>query len=165
MSAVATEPGLTGTVSRARAGLIRQALMERKAAARGRGIIAFFVTLAIAAPLIAPYPPTARPCAVFAPPSASHWFGCDDGGIDMLSEIISGGRISLIIGFAATLIAMLIGGGVGIASGDFGRWLDITPMRITHYLLGLPHLAFAMVIAARWGPSLSHLIGVIAILE
>jgi len=165
MSAVATEAGLTGTVSRGRAGLIRQALIERKAAALGLGIIAFFVILAIAAPLIAPYSTTARTCAVFAPPSASHWFGCDDGGIDMLSEIISGGRISLIIGFAATLVAMLIGGGVGIASGYFGRWLDITLMRITDYLLVIPDLAFAMVIADVWGPSLSHVIGVIAILE
>jgi peptide/nickel transport system permease protein len=165
VNAIATEAGLTGTVSRGRAGLIRQALTERKAAALGLGIIAFFVILAIAAPLIAPYSTTARSCAVFAPPSASHWFGCDDGGIDMLSEIISGGRISLIIGFAATLIAMLIGGGVGIASGYFGRWLDITLMRITDYLLVIPDLAFAMVIADVWGPSLSHVIGVIAILE
>ncbi len=82
----------------------------------------------------------------------------------MLSEIISGGRISLIIGFAATLIAMLIGGGVGILSGYFGRWLDITLMRITDYLLVIPDLV-AMVIADVWGPSLSHVIGVIAILE
>ncbi len=159
MSAIATEAGLTGTVARSRAGLIRQAITERKAAALGLGIIAFFVILAIAAPLIAPYSTTV------APPSASHWFGCDDGGIDMLSEIISGGRISLIIGFAATLIAMLIGGGVGIASGYFGRWLDITLMRITDYLLVIPDLAFAMVIADVWGPSLGHVIAVIAILE
>jgi peptide/nickel transport system permease protein len=165
MSAIATEGGLTGTVSRARAGLIRQAVTERKAAALGLGIIVFFVVLAVASPLIAPYSTTARTCAVFAPPSASHWLGCDDGGIDMLSEIISGGRISLIIGFAATLIAMLIGGGVGILSGYFGRWLDITLMRITDYLLVIPDLAFAMVIADVWGPSLSHVIGVIAILE
>src|SRR5258705_5416028 len=159
MSAVATEAGLTGTVSRGRAGLIRQALIERKGAALGRGIIAFFVILAIAAPLIAPSSPTARPCPVFAPPSASHWFGCDDGGIDMLSEIISGGRISLIIGFAATLIAMLIGGGVGIAPGYFARWLDITLMRITDYLLVIPDPAVVLAIADRWGPSLSSGIG------
>ena len=165
MSAIATEAGLTGQVARGRAGLIRQAIAERKAAALGLGIIVFFVVLAVAAPLIAPYSTTARTCAVFAPPSGSHWLGCDDGGIDVLSEIISGGRISLVIGFAATLIAMLIGGGVGIASGYFGRWLDITLMRVTDYLLVIPDLAFAMVIADVWGPSLSHVIAVIAILE
>ncbi|MGI9004781.1 MAG: ABC transporter permease [Streptosporangiaceae bacterium] len=165
MSAIATEAGLAGQVSRSRAGLIRQAIAERKAAALGLGIIVFFVALALAAPLIAPYSTTTRTCAVFAPPSASHWLGCDDGGIDVFSEIISGGRVSLVIGFAATLIAMLIGGGVGIASGYFGRWLDITLMRITDYLLVIPDLAFALVIADVWGPSLSHVIAVIAILE
>ncbi len=165
MSAIATEVGLAGQVSRSRAGLIRQAILERKAAALGLGIIVFFVVLAVAAPFIAPYSTTARSCAVFAAPSASHWLGCDDGGIDVFSEIISGGRISLVIGFAATLIAMLIGGGVGIASGYFGRWLDISLMRVTDYLLVIPDLAFAMVIADVWGPSLSHVIAVIAILE
>jgi peptide/nickel transport system permease protein len=165
VSAIATEASLAGEVSVGRAGLIRQAILERKAASLGLFIILFFVVLAIAAPLIAPYSTTARTCAVFAPPSARHWLGCDDGGIDMLSEIISGGRISLVIGFAATLIAMLIGGGVGILSGYFGRWVDITLMRITDYLLVIPDLAFAMVIADVWGPSLSHVIAVIAILE
>ena len=165
MSAIVTEAALAGPVSPGRAGLIRQAITERKAAALGLGIIVFFVILALASPLLAPYSTTARTCAVFAPPSGSHWLGCDDGGIDVLSEIISGGRISLIIGFAATLIAMLIGGGVGIASGYFGRWIDILLMRITDYLLVIPDLAFAMVIADVWGPSLSHVILVIAILE
>jgi peptide/nickel transport system permease protein len=165
MSAIATESALARPVSPGRAGLIRQAITERKAAALGLGIIVFFVILALASPLIAPYSTTARSCAVFAPPSGSHWLGCDDGGIDVLSEIISGGRVSLIIGFAATLIAMVIGGGVGIAAGYFGRWLDILLMRITDYLLVIPDLAFAMVIADVWGPSLSHVIGVIAILE
>jgi peptide/nickel transport system permease protein len=165
VSAIATEVGLGGQVARSRAGLIRQAVTERKAASLGLFIIVVFVVLAIAAPLIAPYSTTARTCAVFAPPSSKHWLGCDDGGIDMLSEIMAGGRISLVIGFAATLIAMLIGGGVGIVSGYFGRWIDITLMRITDYLLVIPDLAFAMVIADVWGPSLSHVIAVIAILE
>jgi peptide/nickel transport system permease protein len=165
VSAIATEVGLAGQVSRSRSGVIRQAVTERKAASLGLFIIVFFVVLAVAAPLIAPYSTTARTCAVFAPPSSKHWLGCDDGGIDMLSEIISGGRVSLVIGFAATLIAMLIGGGVGIVSGYFGRWIDITLMRITDYLLVIPDLAFAMVIADVWGPSLSHVIAVIAILE
>jgi peptide/nickel transport system permease protein len=167
VSAIASEAALGGTavLPDSSGGLIRRALAERKAAALGLAIIVVFVVLAIAAPLIAPYSTTVSSCAVFAPPSARHWLGCDDGGIDMLSEIISGGRISLIIGFAATLIAMLLGGGIGIAAGYFGRWLDITLMRITDYLLVIPDLAFAMVIADVWGPSLEHVIAVIGILE
>src|SRR5258706_5680468 len=53
--------------------------------------------------------------------SRDNWFGCDDGGIDIVSEVMLGGRVSLIIGFAATLVAMVIGGGVGSINGYFRR--------------------------------------------
>src|SRR5262249_43740548 len=74
-------------------------------------------------------------------------------------------RISLVVGFAATFVAMVIGGGIGIVSGYFGRWLDISLMRVTDYLLVIPDLVFAVVIADIWGPSLFHVIVVIGILE
>jgi peptide/nickel transport system permease protein len=161
------EPGLTmvQAPARSRAGMIRQVITERKAAAAGLAIIVLFIVLALAAPLLAPYSTTAQTCAVFARPSGRHWLGCDDGGIDVLSEVIRGGRISLIIGFAATVISMVLGGGIGILAGYFGRWTDIVLMRITDYLLVIPDLAFAMVIADVWGPSLAHVILVIGILE
>jgi peptide/nickel transport system permease protein len=148
-----------------RRGFVVSVLRERKAAVIGLAIIAFFVLLAIIAPYISPYSATAKTCAVYAPPSVHHWLGCDDGGIDMLSELMQGGRISLVIGFAATLVAMIIGGGVGILSGYFGRWVDVSLMRVTDYLLVIPDLVFAMVIADLWGASLVHVIIVIGILE
>ncbi len=148
-----------------RGGFFLGVLRERKAAVVGLALIALFVLLAIIAPLISPYSASAQTCAVYAPPSIHHWLGCDDGGIDMLSELMQGGRVSLVIGFAATLIAMIIGGGVGIVSGYFGRWIDVTLMRITDYLLVIPDLVFAMVIADIWGASLFHVILVIGILE
>ncbi|PZS39818.1 MAG: diguanylate cyclase, partial [Pseudonocardiales bacterium] len=121
-------------------GFFRTVLRERKAAVVGLAIIAFFVLLSIVAPYISPYSITQQTCAVYAPPSGAHWLGCDDGGIDMLSELMQGGRISLLVGFAATLVAMIIGGGVGLLSGYFGRWVDIGLMRITDYLLVIPDL-------------------------
>ena len=148
-----------------RHGFLRSVLRERKAAVTGLAIIVFFVGLSVIAPYISPHSASARTCAVYAPPSASHWLGCDDGGIDMLSELMQGGRISLVVGFAATLVAMVIGGGVGIASGYFGRWIDTILMRVTDYLLVIPDLVFALVIADIWGPSLFHVIIVIGILE
>jgi peptide/nickel transport system permease protein len=148
-----------------RSGFFRTVLRERKAAVVGLSIIVFFVLLSIVAPYISPYSITQQTCAVFAPPSGAHWLGCDDGGIDMLSELMQGGRISLVVGFAATLVAMIIGGGVGILSGYFSGWIDIGLMRITDYLLVIPDLVFAVVIADLWGPSLFHVIIVIGILE
>jgi len=148
-----------------RSGFFRTVLRERKAAVVGLSIIVFFVLLSIVAPYIAPYSVTVQTCAVYAPPSGAHWLGCDDGGIDMLSELMVGGRISLIVGFAATLVAMIIGGGVGILSGYFGRATDIVLMRITDYLLVIPDLVLMIVIADVWGASLFHVIIVIGILE
>jgi peptide/nickel transport system permease protein len=160
-------PGLVadGAPIHSRAGFVRQVLRERKAAVLGLAIVLFFVVLAVIAPLIAPYSTTTQSGPVFAPPSAKHWFGCDDGGIDLLSEIMVGGRASLTMAFAATLVSILIGGGVGILAGYFGGWADITLMRLADYLLVLPALAFAMVIADLWGPSRLHLILVIGILS
>ena len=93
----------TGGQPSTRTGFFRTVLRERKAAVVGLSIIVFFVLLSIVAPYISPYSITQQTCAVFAPPSGAHWLGCDDGGIDMLSELMQGGRISLVVGFAATL--------------------------------------------------------------
>ena len=148
-----------------RRGLLATVLRERRSAAIGLGIIGFFVILSAVAPFISPYSASAQTCAVYAPPSARHLLGCDDGGIDMLSELMQGGQISLLVGFAATLVAMVIGGGIGILSGYFGGWVDVTLMRVTDYLLVIPDLVFAIVIADVWGASLFHVILVIGILE
>jgi peptide/nickel transport system permease protein len=129
-----------------RTGFFRTVLRERKAAVVGLSIIVFFVVLAIVAPYIAPYSVTTPSCGVYAPPSPQHWLGCDDGGFDMVSLLMVGGRISMIVGFAATLVAMIIGGGVGILSGYFGGWIDGSLMRVTDYLLVIPDLVFMMVI-------------------
>ena len=148
-----------------RSGFFRTVLRERKAAVVGLAIIVFFVVLSIVAPYIAPHSVTEPSCAVYAPPSAQHWLGCDDGGIDMLSLLMVGGRISMIVGFAATLVAMIIGGGVGILSGYFGGAIDVSLMRVTDYLLVIPDLVLMIVIADLWGASLFHVIIVIGILE
>jgi peptide/nickel transport system permease protein len=148
-----------------RGGFLLDVLRDRKAAVVGLAIIVFFIVLSIVAPYISPYSAAHQTCAVYAPPSPRHWLGCDDGGIDMLSELMQGGRISLVVGFAATFVAMVIGGGIGILSGYFGRWVDVTLMRITDYLLVIPDLVFMTVIAAVWGASLFHVIMVIGILE
>jgi peptide/nickel transport system permease protein len=161
----AVPPAEDEVVTGRRGGFFLGVLRERKSAVVGLGIIVFFILLSIVAPYIAPYSSSVQTCAVYAPPSIHHWLGCDDGGIDMLSELMTGGRISLVVGFAATLVAIVIGGGVGIISGYFGGWADISLMRITDYLLVIPDLVFALVIADVWGASLFHVIIVIGILE
>jgi peptide/nickel transport system permease protein len=127
-------------------------------------LLGIFILLALIAPWIEPYSTTHQTCAVFAPPSSRHWLGCDDGGIDMLSLVLAGGRVSMLVGFAATVVAMTVGGTIGVVSGYFGGGTDIVLMRITDYFIVIPDLVLMIVVAAVWGPSLFHVIIVIGAL-
>jgi peptide/nickel transport system permease protein len=134
----------------------------------GGVLLAAIVLVAVLAPVIAPAGPRADAGAagvVFEPPSAEHLLGTDDAGGDVLSELVYGARISLVVGFASTLIAMFVGGLVGLLAGYFGRWVDTVLMRITDYFLVLPDLALMIVLAAVFGPSLRNIILVIGLLR
>jgi peptide/nickel transport system permease protein len=139
------------------------ALRDRSAIA-GATILGCFLVLAVFAPWIEPYSTVEPSCGVFEAPSWTHWMGCDDGGIDVLSLVIRGGRISMMVGVAASIIAIALGGTVGILSGYFGGWVDTVLMRITDYLLVIPQVVLMIVVAAVWGPSLSHVVIVIGVL-
>ncbi len=138
--------------------------LHNRAAIVGIALIATFAGIALLAPWITPYPVDAVSCGVFEAPSLSHWFGCDDGGIDMVSLIIMGSRISMLVGVTASLIAIGVGASVGILSGYYGGWVDAVLMRITDYLLIVPQIVLMMVVAVVWGPSLFHVIIVIGVL-
>jgi peptide/nickel transport system permease protein len=75
-----------------------------------------------------------------------------------------GARISLMVGFAATLVSMLLGGAIGVTAGYFGGLTDVVLMRITDYFIVIPDVPLMIVVAAVWGPSLLHIIIVIGIL-
>jgi peptide/nickel transport system permease protein len=149
---------------RRRGGWFFQVVRDSTQAKVGLGILLFFILVAVFAPWLAPYSVHRQTGAVYCPPSSRHLLGCDDGGIDMLSLLIVGGRVSLIVGFAATFVAMMIGGGIGILAGYRGGSVDGVLMRITDYFLVIPDLPLAIIVAAVWGASLSHLIFVIALL-
>ena len=89
--------------------------------------------------------PRARPARSTRRPARAHWLGTDDGGVDMLSLLIAGTRVSLEVGFAAALVAMLIGGTVGVLSGFFGGIIDIVLMRITDIFLVIPDIPLMIV--------------------
>jgi peptide/nickel transport system permease protein len=150
-----------GTTSRAQ--LFRKVRRQRGALI-GSAILVVVILTAILAPWIAPYDIHTQVGPPFGPPSWSHPFGLDDGGIDMLSLLMWGMRISLVVGFAATFVSMVIGGSIGLVSGYFGGKTDTILMRITDYFLVIPDVPLMIVVAAIWGPSLFHIIIVIGIL-
>ena len=166
MSAIANEPGVVADspTPRGRGGLLWDVVKERPSAAIGAVLLGGFILVAIFAPVIEPYGVHQQVGPVYGPPSAHHLLGLDDGGIDMVSLLIQGGRISLVVGFAAALVSTVIGGGIGILSGYFGGGTDVALMRITDYFLVIPDVPLMIVVAAIWGPSLFHIIVVIGVL-
>jgi peptide/nickel transport system permease protein len=141
-----------------------QVLKERRSALAGLLIVGFFVAMAAFGPALAPYSWTQQSGPVYAPPSSQHWLGTDDSGVDVLSEMLYGGRTSLIVGFAAAFVSMIVGGGIGIVAGYAGGGTDVALMRTTDYFLVIPDLVLMIVVATVFGPSLSHVILVIGLL-
>ena len=147
-----------------RGSVVVQTLKDRPSALMGFVIVLAFVVMALFAPLLAPYSDTEQSGPVYAPPSAQHLLGTDDGGVDVVSELIYGGRTSLLVGFSAALVSMIIGGGIGLLAGYFGGSTDVTLMRITDYFIVIPDLVLMIVVATLWGQAVSHVIVVIGIL-
>jgi peptide/nickel transport system permease protein len=156
------QPGLTPVPSRASRAL--KLVQAHPSALVGVLIMLVFGVLAIAAPWIEPDSVTQASGPVYAGPSMRHWLGTDDGGIDMLSLLLQGARISMFVGFAAALVASLIGGTIGLLSGYFAGPVDVVLMRLTDVLLVIPVIPMMIVVAAVWGPSLFHIIVVIGVL-
>ncbi|CAN5637404.1 hypothetical protein BH24ACT22_BH24ACT22_13970 [soil metagenome] len=128
----------------------------------GLGILGFLLFVAIFAPLLAPYDPSARVAEPFAPPSWGHPLGANDIGQDILSNLIFGARISLTVGIAAAAAATVIGTLVGLVSGYFGGLVDAVLMRVVDVALSLPFLPLMIVIGVFLGPGLTTEILVIS---
>ena len=166
MSVALREPGAVIELEpiRTRRGVVWQTIRRRPSAAVGAVLLLLVLLAALLAPVLAPYDLHKQAGPVFGHPSWSHPLGLDDGGIDMVTLLMWGARISLVVGFAATFVSMVIGGAVGVAAGYFGGKVDTVLMRITDYFLVIPDVPLMIVVAAIWGPSLFHIVIVIGIL-
>lgn len=130
----------------------------------GGFIVGFFVILAIFAPLIATYDPSAiNMKSVFLPPSYSHFFGTDELGRDVFSRVVYGARVSIFIGIVAVGISVIIGTILGLASGYYGKWADSIIMRFTDVMLCFPSFFLILAVIAFLSPSLVNVMAVIGL--
>ncbi|MGM1018847.1 MAG: oligopeptide ABC transporter permease [Actinomycetota bacterium] len=127
-------------------------------------IVLIVVVLASAlAPIISPYPPDAIDLAqIRQPPSADHLLGTDSTGRDVLSRLLSGGQVSLAVGFFSAIIAVTIGTIVGVVAGWFGGAVDAAISRFIDIMLTVPPVLVVIVLAGIIGPNVALLIAVIA---
>lgn len=115
-------------------------------------ISSFFI--AIFAPLLTPYTPTqimrgpdGKPL-IYAPPSVFPPLGTDDAGRDVWTELVYGARISLLVGFVAGLLSMIIGSTLGTLAGYYGSRTDTFLMRTTDVFLVIPDLPLTLILVA-----------------
>ncbi len=130
----------------------------------GGTIVALLVALAALAPLIAPYPFDGMSLLNrFKPPSAQFWFGTDEYGRDVLSRTLYGARLSLIIGFGATLISLVIGVPLGLIAGFKRGRIDEWLMRGTDVLMSFPPIMLGLLVLAATTPSLTKAVAAVGI--
>jgi peptide/nickel transport system permease protein len=124
----------------------------------GLVVLAAWLIVAIAAPLIAPYNPLMQSFKPLLPPSAQHLFGTDDLGRDVLSRVIYGARVSLPLSLLLVSLSVVIGSTLGAIAGYFRGWIDGVLMRLCDLLFAFPAIVLAMVVTATIGPSITHAI-------
>ena len=141
-------------------------LIQNRAAMIGGITILVLIVLAIFAPWIAPYSYSYQNLDIGAsPPSAEHMLGTDVLGRDLLSRLLYGARISLLVGFVATGVALVIGVSWGIVAGYFGGRVDSIMMRIVDVLYGLPFIIFIILLMVIFGRNIWLLFAAIGAVE
>lgn len=127
-------------------------LLKNKLAVFGAIVLVVVTAIAFAAPVIAPYEYDAQNLDIGAtPPSAAHWLGTDFLGRDLLTRTMYGGRISLMVGFAATAVSLLVGVLYGATSGYIGGRTDAIMMRLVDILYALPFTIFVIILMVFFG--------------
>ena len=141
-------------------------LIQNRAAMIGGITVLVLIILAIFAPWIAPYSYSYQNLDLGAsPPSAEHLLGTDVLGRDLLSRLLYGARISLLVGFVATGVALVIGVSWGIIAGYFGGRVDSIMMRIVDVLYGLPFIIFIILLMVIFGRNIWLLFAAIGAVE
>lgn len=165
--AIATEPNIASerlSVTRGRQVSVLRRIFQKKVTLVATAFLVVVALAAIFAPLLAPAQlNTPDLGAMLAPPSATHLMGTDDVGIDLFTEILYGGRVSLSVGIIAAFVAVIIGGIIGSFAGYFGGWLDALLMRFTDVGLSIPSLFIILGLTAVLGASPVTIVEVISL--
>jgi len=144
-------------------GGVRQLLLGTRRGQFGLAVLGLFVFLAVFGESLAPYDPTASSLEVLQPPSWNHILGTTESGADVFSQLLTGARVSMVVGFAAAFISAVLGSVVGLLSGYFGGWTDRILDALENWFLVLPTLPLMIVLARLLDPSLTVLIVVIGL--
>ena len=141
-------------------------LRKNRLALIGLSLLIFLCIMSLLTPWIAPYGYEEQDLLMGAtPPSAQHWLGTDIFDRDMLTRIMWGGRVSLMVGFIATAVALAIGVIYGAVAGYVGGRVDAAMMRLVDILYALPFMIFIILLMVVFGRNLLLLFFAIGAVE
>ncbi|MCK1651584.1 ABC transporter permease [Bradyrhizobium sp. 149] len=140
-------------------------LLRNRTVLFGLCILVVLSLMAIFASLLWTVDPAAiKPRLRLRPPSAANWLGTDNLGRDIWSRLIYGSQVSLIVGAAVTLIAVMLGSLLGLIAGMV-RWIDNVLMRMMDGMMAIPAILLAIALIGGLGPSITTICVAIAIPE
>lgn len=141
-------------------------LMRNRAASASAVLLALVAFVCFLGPLGLPWGLDDVDYAAFmAPPDASHWFGTDANGRDLLVRTLYGGQVSLMVGVVASLVSLVIGVSYGAVAGFFGGRVDNVMMRLVDILYSLPFMFFVILLVVFFGRSIVLIFAAIGAVE
>lgn len=140
-------------------------LLRRPFAMLGLLLVLAHLVIAVVAPWMVPFDPTALVGPPLEPPSSEYRFGTDELGRDFLSRVLMGGRIAITVAFTAGFIAAVGGGLIGLAAAYWRGLFDDTVSRLVELKLAIPSILFVALFVTGFGQSLGVLVLVIAIIK
>jgi peptide/nickel transport system permease protein len=144
---------------------VAQAIINDRRLLAGLVLLLIPVLAAIVAPIVSPY----SPVEVFsglrnAPPGTEgHILGTDQNGRDILSRLVWGGRVTLLMGTAPVVAAMIIGTLMGLVAAYFGKWLEFIILRLMEVLFAFPLILLAILAAQVLGKGMLNAMAAMAI--
>jgi len=129
----------------------------------GVGVTSALGLVTLVGPALAPHDPRAVVGPSLAAPSRAHLLGTTDSGQDVASQLLAGGRASLLTALAAATLAVGLGVAVGATAGLLRGWVDVVAMRVVDVFLAVPGLPLMILVAALAGPSRPVIVAVIAL--
>jgi ABC-type dipeptide/oligopeptide/nickel transport systems, permease components len=128
-------------------------------------VLVILILAAVLAPLIVPHSPDAIAGMFGAPPNGEFFLGTDEIGRDVFSRLLYGTRVSLLVGFMATVISTAVGVVLGLISGYFGGWVDMVIMRFTDMVMSFPYILLILVAAAIFRPGMWNIILILGFVD
>ncbi|GHV46888.1 peptide ABC transporter permease [Synergistales bacterium] len=134
-------------------------LKKDRLAVFGLVVMVILIVLALSAEWIIPYQTAIKMNLKnkLMNPSAEHWFGCDVYGRDVLARCLHGARVSLLVGFSTSFIALVLGGAIGSVVGYLGGRVDNAVMRVMDLFSAIPTILLALAVVAALGSGIFNL--------